>query len=331
MPQHDYIDFFIDEHIAGYQLNVSISTDGSKWWQEHYNYPEIGVGFNHSNLGNTQIYGDIYSLYGYVDRTFFNNQGRFNMGNRISYGLGYITKTYNPNTNYFDMVIGSHLNAYLSYCLEGFVRITPQFTLTLGAAFSHTSNGNIKEPNKGLNIITSCLSLQYSFQKSSRKHYVMPTDVKDTSKNQLQFLGSLGWKQISRSFGTTYTVSSVSAEYARRISQTGWVGLATGFYYDPSIRKEISLDSNDTVKASTSDLIRITLNLSYELKMGSISFIIQPGIYLKNAYTKPGHISNRIGVRYQVNDRLSAGVTIKANWVAVADYIEWGIGYRLKN
>jgi len=200
-----------------------------------------------------------------------------------------------------------------------------------GVAFSHTSNGNIKEPNKGLNIITSCLALDYSFQRPVKKAYKVPEDVKDTSKNQFQIFGSLGFKQISRSFGTTYTVSALSSEYSRRISETGWIGIAGSFYYDPSLRKEISLDSNDTIRATTADLIRITLNLSYELKMGHISYILQPGVYVKNAYTQPGFISNRIGLRYQINDRLSAAVTIKANWVAIADYIEWGIGYHFKN
>ena len=78
-------------------------------------------------------------------------------------------------------------------------------------------------------------------------------------------------------------------------------------------------------------MIRISINLSYELKMGRISYVFQPGFYLKNAYVKTGMISNRIGLRYQINDRLLAAVTIKAHWISVADFIEWGIGYRWKN
>jgi len=104
------------------------------------------------------------------------------------------------------------------------------------------------------------------------------------------------------------------------------VGLALNTYYDSSLKKELELDST---KASKGDLIRVSLNLSYELKMGKVSYIVQPGIYLKNAYTIPGSISNRIGVRYQINRHLLAAITIKAHWVAIADFIEWGVGYKI--
>ena len=41
-----------------------------------------------------------------------------------------------------------------------------------------------------------------------------------------------------------------------------------------------------------------------------------------------GVISNRLGFRYQLNSHLLACVTIKAHWLAIADFIECGIGYQ---
>jgi hypothetical protein len=96
-------------------------------------------------------------------------------------------------------------------------------------------------------------------------------------------------------------------------------------YDDPSLKKEIEMEG-DTAKKG--DNIRIALNLSYELKMGRFSYVFQPGFYLRNSYKKPGTISNKISLRYQWNHHWLTGITIKAHWLAIADFIEWGVGYR---
>jgi len=65
------------------------------------------------------------------------------------------------------------------------------------------------------------------------------------------------------------------------------------------------------------------------MKMGRLSYLIQPGIYLKKAYKQPGMISNKLGLRYYVNSHWAASVMVKAHWLAIADVVEWGIGYKL--
>ncbi|MDP4208012.1 MAG: acyloxyacyl hydrolase [Bacteroidota bacterium] len=325
MPHLDPIAYFINEHVNGYQVNVGILSTGKKKWQQDYNYPLFGLGFYHSGLGNTRIFGQVNALFCYVDRYFFRYNSRFNLGNRLEFGLGYINRKFDLQNNYFDIAIGSHLNTYLNYSLEGLIRIQPQLTMKIGVGMSHVSNGRFSEPNKGLNFLTTFAGFEYSFKEPL--HYEGYSDIADDLPEH-QFIVTLGGgeKQISRRLPDRYAALALSTEYSRKIFRNGYAGLSLNTYYDPSLIKEIELEG-DTAKSS--DCLRLSLNLSYEMKMGHISYLFQPGIYLKNAYSKIGNISNRIGIRYQIDRHWLAGVTIKAHWIAIADFIEWGVGYRI--
>ena len=325
MPHLTAIAYFITDHVKGYQFNVGILTNGQKKWQDYYNYPRLGIGFYHSGLGNNQVFGQVDALYGYFDRYFFRLGSRFNLGNRLSFGLSYITKKFDLENNYFDVAIGSNVNVYINYSLEGLVRVTPLMQLKLGLGMTHVSNGRFKEPNKGLNLITSFVGIQYSLNDPLKSILTKPEETDEPGKNQLIVIGAVGEKQISRKYNYSYWPTALSAEFARKITRTSWVGLALTNYYDPSLKKEIELDG---YTAKSGDNFRMALNLSYELKMGRFSTLFQPGIYLRNAYTKPGAISNKIGLRYQLNRHWLTSVSIKAHWFAIADFIEFGIGYR---
>jgi hypothetical protein len=63
--------------------------------------------------------------------------------------------------------------------------------------------------------------------------------------------------------------------------------------------------------------------------MGRLFFLIKPGIYLKNSFKHPGLITNKIGLRYAVSNHWVISTAVKAHWTAIADVVEWGIGYKL--
>jgi hypothetical protein len=326
MPHRDYISFFVKEHIQGFQVNAGLFTNGRKSWHKSYNYPQLGVGYHYSGLANPDVYGHLNAVYGYVDRYYLNRKHRFNFGNKLSLGGAYINKKFDLETNGTNLAIGSRLNAYVNYSFETTFRVAPLIDFKLGGGITHVSNGSFKQPNKGLNFLTAFSGFSYSFNKNMS---IEPLALQeDSSKHQFLIMASLGYKQISRKYENSYMVEGISGEYAHLITGNSWGGAAITFYYDPSLKKEIWID--DTITSKFKDNIRVALNLSYELKMGRISYVFQPGVYLKNSYKKPGGISNRLSVRYQLSNKLSASFTIKAHWFAVADFFEWGIGYRWK-
>lgn len=323
MPHSEYIAFFVREHIQGFQFNVGLWTKGDKPWHQSYNFPRFGVGYYRSGLSNRDVYGELNAVFAYVDRYYLNRQRRFNFGNRLSFGIGLISKHFDLEKNSTNLAIGSKINAYINYSLETSFRIFPKTNLKWGAGITHVSNGNYRQPNKGLNFFTCFTGVAYTFNAPAVINN--PGREETNSQNRFLFLTSFGIKQISRKLNASYPVSGVSGEYTHLITGNSWGGAALTAYYDPSLVKELSLP--DTVNSGLTDRMRITLNLVYELKMGKISYVFQPGIYLKNPVKQSGMISNKISVRYQINPRWIAGVSVKAHWFAIADLFEWGIGY----
>lgn len=332
MPHHDYMSYFVNKHVQAFQFNIGIAALGEKKWHKYFNYPKYGLGFYHSGLGNDAIFGKMNALYFFYDRLYLDNKHRFNFGNRIAFGLSYINKRYDLYNNPFDMVIGSRLNVYINYSIEGDIRISPLLHCKLGLGMSHASNGNFKEPNKGINLITSFVSLQYKLKDHTQYQINDDIEEKESGKNKFLITGAFGWKSISRFRPYYYAVYAISGEYLRRLNYTNALGLALNTYIDRSLRKERETDiENPDSLFHTMDYVRLALNLSYELKMGKVAYLIQPGIYIKNIYKKPGIITNRIGLRYYFNTNWAASVMVKAHWLAIADVVEWGVGYRIGN
>jgi hypothetical protein len=326
LPTVKYIDYFINEHISGYQINIGLLSDGQKRWQQDYNYPRSGFGFFHSNLGNSELYGSQSALFFYIDRYYFRQNSRFNLGNRLEYGISYVNRIYDLDKNPLNTVLSSHLNVYLNYSIEALIRINSLLQLKLGLGISHISNGRFYEPNKGLNFLTTFAGLQYSLNDPNKYLTHNNLEREDTTKHKFVFTLSGAEKQLYRKMDNRYGVVALSSEYGYRIYRNGFLGLALNTYYDPSLTKEIELRGRAT---KSSDKLRISLNLSYEMQLGRFSYIFQPGIYLKDNYKEDGIISNRLGLRYALNQHWMTGITVKAHWVAIADFIEWGIGYKL--
>lgn len=328
MPHSDFISYFVKEHIQGLQLNVGFIATGDKSWHHSYNFPRIGLGFHSSNLSNRDVYGQMNALFAYADRYYFNWNSRFNFGNRIAFGAAYINKKFDLHDNRTNLAIGSKLNAYINYSIETLIRINPYLDYKLGGGITHVSNGNISQPNKGLNFFTAFTGLTYTFHQP--EYILTPTQNDDEGnyKHQFSLITSFGRKQISRKYNESFTVVGLSGEYSHLIARNSWGGAALSIYHDPSIKREIEL--SDSSKVKFSDKIQLTFNLVYELKMGRISYVFQPGFYLKNAYTANGSVINKLALRYQLNKNLTAGVTIKAHWFAIADLFEWSFAYRWK-
>jgi hypothetical protein len=326
LPAANTITYFINDDITGYQINIGILSNGQKRWQQDYNYPQTGLGFYHSGLANNQIFGNVSAAFFYFDKYFFRLNRRFNLGNRIEYGFGYVNRTFDLKSNPYDGAISSHLNIYLNYSLEAIVRINPLWQLKLGAGFSHLSNGRTNLPNKGLNIITSFAGIQYSFQNPY--NYVSDKKLEDLNnqKNKFIIIAGYGNKQIYRNLPKHYNAYAFSLEYSHRIFHNRYLGLVLNTYYDSSMPKELELAGENF---ENSDYMRVALNLSYEIQMGRFSYLFQPGIYLKNPFPGDKKYSNCFGLRYSLNKHWMMGASVKAHWVAIADFLEWNVAYRL--
>lgn len=326
-PHHDYMSYFIEENVNSIQVNVGLLTRGTKAWHSYFNYPQIGLGFYHSGLGNPAVYGTMNALYLYVDRKFLPQQNRFNLGNRIAFGASLLSKHYDKETNPQNIIIATTLNAYIQYDVIAYYRITPRTNLRWNIGFTHASNGSIRDPNKGFNIVTTGLGIQYTMADERTVFKPDPSTLNDPRTHQLNIGMIYGCKSISRLDNQVYHVSGISTEYMRQINPTTLIGAEAVAYWDPSNEEES--DANNANSYKDIHNLNITLNGNYALKMGRVYFVFQPGLYLLNKVKPYSLITNKVALRFQATPKLFASIAIKAHWLAKADFIEFGIRYNI--
>ena len=108
-------------------------------------------------------------------------------------GIEYNTKTYDKDDNYSFSAIGSHFNALIRLGFYNDFKISNRFKLNTGFFINHFSNGIIKSPNLGLNVLTLNAGLKY--QLSEKKHSQKKI-IENIKSGSWQFVGTGSVKQV---------------------------------------------------------------------------------------------------------------------------------------
>lgn len=82
-----------------------------------------------------------------------------------NFGLSFGWKPYDYETNSYNRIIGSKLNAYINTNFYLNWTLSSSWDLNTGIALTHFSNGNTNYPNAGLNTVGLQLGLTYNFNK----------------------------------------------------------------------------------------------------------------------------------------------------------------------
>jgi hypothetical protein len=73
---------------------------------------------------------------------------------RILWGVSYLNKKFDINTDPKDIAIGSHLNTFVQWKVLWHLKLSNKLRLEPGLSFAHASNGRSQVPNLGLNVVS---------------------------------------------------------------------------------------------------------------------------------------------------------------------------------
>jgi hypothetical protein len=331
IPHHESVTHLIQGHSLGSHLYVNRKMDGSKYWHRAYNFPECGIDISAINSGNTKELGSQYSSSYLVNLPL--NRGRHMQNNSalinrkfyhwigLGIGLGYSTQRWDLEYNHRAPMLGSRLNAAISF----------QYSLRL-VAFSfgefragfrvlHFSNGAFQLPNLGTN--NAGIFLSYSTAKHS--HIKVQTIPAPSIERYIWSAGIVsGLKEILPPNGRKYIASVLSFLGEKRISYKSAFGVGADVLFDAS---SIALaEQRSGSKQEVSRAIQVGGLLSYSLFFDRLSFKMQQGFYLRDEFRINGSLYHRFGLRYSIGRSMYAQLTLKTHF-AKADYGELGIGY----
>lgn len=118
---------------------------------------------------------------------------RFEVGYKFENGLGISTRTYNPETNAENELIGSPVSVFIGIGAYASYRITPNFALVIDASFRHYSNGKFNQPNVGINTVDVGLKATYTLQPDTLPRTTYKHGWNRAFKKHLYADISVGW------------------------------------------------------------------------------------------------------------------------------------------
>jgi hypothetical protein len=323
LPHHSSVQYLINKRITGFEILLATQSYGRTVYDKLYRYPRLGIGFLTTSLGNKTLFGSGNAVFGFMDFPFSSRSTKLRLNYQIDFGIGYLSKTYDKESNIMNIAISNNLNAFIGLDLCARYRINNYNEMQAGVKMFHFSNGKISTPNLGINSMV--LSAGYIFAIKPMRYETRTINNIDKKKKRFfDVILSAGAKASDQILKKDYFVSSLVVDYKYFPHYKYGFGLGTDFFYDGSIGPNKVNDLGGTY--SNSDAYQAGIHAGVYPQYSKITIVVQCGVYLYSSYNKYADFYSRIGFRYKIYKNLLFNMTLKSHY-AIADYIEWGIGY----
>ncbi len=345
-PTNDFLKGTNDEAAVinafqAFSIKFSTQSTGDKLWEQLYKYPNWGIGLYVADFYDPEDIGYPIALYGFFNSPFIRwKKSSFNY--EIGFGATFNWKSYNPVTNQYNIAIGAGESFLIDAGLNYEYLLSKRIAIVAGFSLTHFSNGALKKPNFGINIIAPKISIRYNFynppdfQKQEVPKYIKENEwlisAFGGAKNVIYDSVSVNIKEKYE--GVFFPVFGLSTAYNRQISYKSKIGFGMTFSYDGSVNAQVAVDNNELVevKVPFGDKLQVSIYPSFELVVNKLSLILQPAFYIyrKDLKNQSPVFHQRIGLKYHFSDYFFAGITLRDYAFHVSDFIEWNVGYRIK-
>lgn len=136
-----------------------------------------GIGLAYYTFNEKRELGNPVTLYLFQGARIAEFSRRLSFNYEWNFGLSFGWHPYDNSHNYYNDAVGSRMNAYIN---AGFYLdwiLSKHFDLTVGADFTHFSNGNTKFPNRGINTVGAKIGLVYNFNRMNDRTVSYSTKV----------------------------------------------------------------------------------------------------------------------------------------------------------
>ncbi|MBN1952870.1 MAG: acyloxyacyl hydrolase [Bacteroidales bacterium] len=324
-PHHSFIRYLVNSNVSGFELSLTTDSYGKSYWDELYRYPRYGVGYLMSSLGNREVFGNSHTLFLNLEIPLVPKERRLWASYQFCLGVAYLDQIFDLQSNPVNIPISTHLNLYGSLRFNANFLLTDHSEISMGLNLGHYSNGKTGITNYGLNAIALQLGFKSEIQK---KRYTVRTltNKNVADRHSLGFQLNGGWKTDYQYQGDHYPVVSFVGEYLNHFKPKFYGGIGLDLFYDGSLGPDKA--AKFELDAVPADNFRAGCHASVMARYNKIYLLFHAGYYLYYHYAPYSKMYGRLGIHYDINSRVFLSFTVKAH-STVADFFEWGVGYRL--
>lgn len=304
----------------GTELHLAFQTTGNQYWHEAFNYPIYGLGFYSGYFNNPSI-GNPYAVFTFLELPFL-RRDKYYLSTCWGVGMTFNINEYDSITNKKNIAIGTDLNVYVNFSTTARYRINERWEIGSGVKFQHFSNGSVKQPNLGLNMISGQVIIAY-YPGNTVNKFRKDAKLKPYKKNEFYTMFGMGQStDAPDGSDIRFMNSTLSIGMNRRFSYKRNWGFGFDVFYNEYIKDDLEKPGTDI---TNSDLMSYGIFLSSELIVSKFRITTQLGTYLYRPTNYSIPIYERVAIRYYFIPNLFGNISIKAHG-AKAQFIEWGIG-----
>ena len=325
-----------------FDLKVGWKGCGYRKWQRFFNFPTYGVGiYTASFLPKQNVLGRPIALYTFVNAPFTRwKKSSFNYD--LGMGLAYNFAEFDPENNPQQTAIGSDRNLYFDAALEYNMQLSRNFDAAVGVNLTHFSNGRIRTPNKGVNLLSINATVKYIFWPYSKKFsnergegerpcYIEQDIPEFIGFWEYYIFANGGITTSNQNFwsqGQTYAVGSGGIDIGRHVAHISKITIGLDAFFDSSLRIDYAADYGGTEQVPSSELFYGGVHIGHELMFHRFTLVTQYGRTFRKIKDR-GNWYLRVGLRYDINHHLFGRLSLKTPDGFRADFVEWGGGIYL--
>ncbi|WP_277477674.1 acyloxyacyl hydrolase [Catalinimonas alkaloidigena] len=313
----------VKSHPQGFRASYLIHTNGNKYWQQLYAYPDIGISFSYQDYLNPTL-GKSLCLMPFMQ--LYMHRGRVsNLLADFGIGVAYHTNPYHSKNNDRNVALGSHFSFSLNASLKYQLSISNVFSTGLLVHFEHYSNGGYKKPNSGANLLQGGFFINHKLKPyvkaTHRQWEKVPLQEKEI---YFTILPSFSLKELG--IGSSIFPSyNLGVHINKPVSHISTLNFGVDAYHDIAIKKRISRKKPE----EHIDHKSLAITGGHELMINKISFVTQVGYYIYRPYKDLyREFFQRYSLRIYVNPRLAVSGGLKV-YLGKAEHVEWGLMFKL--
>jgi hypothetical protein len=305
----------------GFELQLAKLQLGEEAYHQAHAFVQAGWSLGYYHFGNA-ILGS-----GFIASRFIQPQYRItkqvHFYLKASIGAAYLTNPNHAIKNSTNNNYSLYLNPYLHIGTGLGLALRKHWGISLQGGFHHISNGNLQQPNKGLNWLTASLGIQYTPQQLMLPRYRLANHPSATARPLVKqvyafFVPTQGYQ--TKYQGQRKWLLGINAQITKPIGPSSAITAGAEVYYDNFVL--------DASLPSLSSKIMLGLQAGHTFLLGKVWFSQQVGY---NVFSKIYFLPNfyhRWGLVYWFSKKYSLGANLKAN-SDNADFFDVRLGIKL--
>ncbi|TAE04652.1 MAG: acyloxyacyl hydrolase, partial [Bacteroidetes bacterium] len=302
----------------GVEANAIWQKISQRVWDNCHCTPKTGISLSYYNYDNRYL-GHSVNV-GYFLEPNFRLAKRWELSLRGTFGLSYLTNPHHPIKNPRNQSYSLPISVYLLAGIGNHIKIDDKWRVGAFLNYQHISNGGLKDPNKGINWITSSLSVLYTpnpidIPKRERAKFEQKTPIDIT----LSALFTTKTAQVGDK--RRHLIVGLQGEASKQIGRLSALSVALEGYHDASVARRLS---DNHVEGNG---WRVGALVGHQFILGKFRFSQQIGYYLyqHNPYFDAWY--HRWGIVYYLRPKWSIGFNMKAHR-HIANFVDFRIGHK---